>query len=381
MSVSLWGTNKDKEKKNYDVVIIGGGISGLSTAYWLTKYEGMKIAIVEKYKLGAGATGRNAGFITCGSVEHFNKMVKTHGLEESLATWKFSEENLELLKKEIIKDKDLGFEQNGSFSIATEKNDFENLKESAKIMKENGINVEILEEIDVKSRLGIDKFIGGIKYLDDATVDPILLLKEMQNLIKDKVDIYENHEVISVEGTTVLTNETDFEADAVVYALNGYSELLDKYFKNKIIGTKAQIVATEKTESFMEGACYANSFMDYFRQAKSGEFVIGGFRQEDATGDMFSDVINEKVDEKLEWFIREYLPKLKDVKITHRWSGTMGWTHDGKPLVGTLPTNQNVFFLGGYTGHGLGLAFNCANKLVKMMMEGESLPDFISARR
>jgi hypothetical protein len=384
MSVSLWNTKK-KEDKEFDIVIIGGGISGLSSAYWLQN-SGMKIAIIEKNEIGSGATGRNAGFITCGSIEHFNKMVTKHGLEESLEIWKFSETNLKLLKEHIIKDKEseIGFENKGSFSLASELAEFEHLKKSAQLMKDNGIGVEVLSEQEVKSRLGVEKFIGGIKYLDDATVNPIALLDLIKESLNENITIFENHEVYEViksDECVVKTNKGDFKSSALVYALNGYSSTLDSFFKNKIDPAKAQVLSTEKVESFMEGSCYANSFLDYFRQATTGEFVIGGFRASDSSGDNHSDFINEDVDTKLQWFINEYIPKLKDVKVTHKWCGTMGLSFDGQPMVGSLPQAPNVYYLGGYYGHGLGLAFHCAKVMSEAMLEGKAIPPYISGKR
>ena len=84
MSVSLWLDHSGREVINKDIVIIGGGIAGMSAAYWLQKEDPtLDIALIEKNGLGSGATGRNAGFITCGSVEHFNRLVGTHGEKKS----------------------------------------------------------------------------------------------------------------------------------------------------------------------------------------------------------------------------------------------------------------------------------------------------------
>ena len=102
MSVSYWQDSGTTKKVTKDIVIIGGGLAGLSTAYWLQKEDAsLKIALVEKYEIGAGASGRNAGFITCGSVEHFNRLVDKHGRDEASVIWKFSEVNLNLLKENI----------------------------------------------------------------------------------------------------------------------------------------------------------------------------------------------------------------------------------------------------------------------------------------
>ena len=101
MSTSFWLDRTDKNsKKNFDVIIVGAGISGLSTAYWLEQEDpSLKIAILEKNRLGYGASGRNAGFVTCGSVEHFNRMIGKHGKDQAVDIWRFSETNLKLIVK------------------------------------------------------------------------------------------------------------------------------------------------------------------------------------------------------------------------------------------------------------------------------------------
>jgi hypothetical protein len=104
MSTSYWlDRSKSEGRKSYDAVIVGGGISGLSTAYWLNKEDPtLKVAIIEKSRLAFGASGRNAGFITCGSVEHFNRMINKHGLDQATEIWRFAQTNLKMLKEEII---------------------------------------------------------------------------------------------------------------------------------------------------------------------------------------------------------------------------------------------------------------------------------------
>ena len=120
--------------------------------------------MVEKHHLGDGATGRNAGFITCGSVEHFNRLVETHGVEKAKEIWDFSEKNLQLLKDHIVKDspESIFFEEKGSFSLASEMGEFQELQKTANLMSSQGIEVELVNESQVLSRLGAQGFVGGI---------------------------------------------------------------------------------------------------------------------------------------------------------------------------------------------------------------------------
>ncbi len=389
MSVSTWQDRSQKQVKTADIVIIGGGIAGLSSAYWINKYDpGLKIIIIEKGELGAGATGRNAGFITCGSVEHFNRLVGKHGIDEAAKIWDFSETNLKLLKEEIIQgnEKKILFEQKGSFSLASTDSEIVELKESAAVMEKLKIEVDFLNEAEVKKRLGAEGFVGGIKYCGDASVHPIFLLDLLRKNVEDKVEICENHEVFSVENfegnKLVKTNKCYFDTPVVVYATNGYSALMNKFFVDKIFPTRGQILATEAVPLFMEGPCYANFVLDYFRQLPTGQMVIGGFRQLQKDVEKgYSDETSEVIQEALEKFLHQHIPAVRKAKITHRWSGIMGFSVDGQPLIGALPGDEQCYFLGGFTGHGLGLAFHSAKVLADSLFGHAAIPSYLTAKR
>ena len=388
MSVSYWlDRTTVSNKRNFDVVIVGAGISGVSTAYWLNQENpNLKIAIIEKNRLGFGATGRNAGFVTCGSVEHFNRMINKHGLDEAIDIWKFSEKNIQMLIEHIVQHdaEMIQFNKTGAYSLAAHENEFEELKNVAKIMESLKVPVETIDSNGIFQRVGALNFVGGIKYLDDASTDPIKLLNKILN--KTQATLIEQTEVSSVfshkHGTRLIkTDNGDFEAELVIYALNGYTPTMNSFFSDKIFPTRAQILMMEKVPFFMEAPCYANSYLDYFRQLPSGELLIGGFRQlEKATEVGYSDHITEVIQGALHQFVKDHLPQFKKMKVSHRWSGVMGFSADGQPMVGSLPEDPQLYFLGGYTGHGMGLAFNTAKTLVDLIY-GRKIPSWISTKR
>ncbi len=394
MSISYWQDNSKNQVIESDIAIIGGGIAGLSTAYWLHKQDpNLRLSVIEKGALGSGATGRNAGFITCGSVEHFNRLVGTHGPDLALKIWHFSETNLQLLREEILDDSsvDIGFENKGSFSLASTLDEFEELKKSYSLMKGMGISVEVLTDRDIKNRLGVVGFVGGIKYIQDASVHPLKLLSLLRKKleINKNIQFYENHEVFSIEQDRqipdlrrILTQERQFHCPFVVMATNAYSPLLNEYFADKIYPTRGQILTTEPLPIFMEGPCYANFVLDYFRQLTTGELIIGGFRQLQKDAEIgYADMTSKVIQTALEEFLHKHIPKARSKKITHRWSGIMGFSADGQPLIGSLPNDPNIFFLGGFTAHGLGLAFHSGKCLVDLIYGSCEVPAFISARR
>ncbi|MCB0351130.1 MAG: FAD-binding oxidoreductase [Bdellovibrionales bacterium] len=386
MSVSYWLDQSNGKVKTYDIAIVGAGIAGFSVAYWLKKEDpNMKIAIIDKGTIGSGATGRNAGFITCGSVEHFNRLCERWGKKTALEMWRFSEVNLALLKEHIIQDdKHLEFDNSGTFSLASTQEEFHELKETMTLMQSMDISVEALEQNAIEKRLGVAEFVGGIKYTQDASIHPVRLLNKMKSLLD--VDVIEFAEVYDIEtlstGSVLLkTQSAHIEASVAVLTMNGYSSDLKKYFADKIYPTRGQIMVTEPVPRFMEGPCYANFVLDYFRQLQDGRVLIGGFRQlEKATEVGFSEHTTDVIQSSLYEFLQKHIPVLKNKKVTHRWAGVMGFSFDGQPLIGALPDQPQVYFAGGFTGHGIGLAFHSGKALVDLMYD-RVIPDFISAKR
>lgn len=388
MSVSFWlDRSVSARPKTYDAVIVGAGISGLSTAYWLNREDpGLKIAILEKSRVSFGASGRNAGFITAGSVEHFNRMVSKHGPEEALEIWRFAEKNLSLLKERIIRDEgaDLEFEQRGCYSLAAEEHEFSELIGVAKQMAEFKIPTEICTADDCVRNLGTKGFAGGIRYLGDATVNPVKLVQKIS--AEATADLFEMTEVFAIEdsgnGTRILkTDNGDFEAPIVLLNVNAYSSSLHPWFKDKIYPTRGQCLMLDAVPRFMDGPCYANFYLDYFRQTPGGQLLIGGFRQiEKQTEIGFSDHTTDVIQNALHKFVRDHLPQFKEARVSHRWAGVMGFSADGQPMIGSLPDDPQVFFAGGYTAHGIGLSFH-ATKLLIDLVFGKEIPRWISAKR
>ena len=244
--------------------------------------------------------------------------------------------------------------------------------------------MEVVGKSEIKKRVGAVGFVGGIKYIGDASVNPVALTKKIFS--KSRTQIFENTEVSRVEAgcgdsREVYTNKGIFEAPVVVYATNGYSPNLHGFFKDKVFPTRGQILLMEPVENFMESPCYANFVLDYFRQLSTGHLLIGGFRQLEIETEVgYSDHITDLIQNSLHDFVKKYLPQFQGQKVQYRWAGIMGFSVDGQPMVGSLPEDPQVFFSCAFTAHGLGLAFQSGKSLVDVMY-GRKIPDFISAKR
>jgi glycine/D-amino acid oxidase-like deaminating enzyme len=385
MSVSYWqdtvGLTLDLDA---DVTIIGGGLAGLSTAYWLSKKDpNLSIIVVEKGQLGHGASGRNAGFITCGSTEHFSRMTAAYGEGKAEEIWKFTEYNHNLMREEfgVEKLEELCEYRNlGSWTLAATEHEIEVTKATVAALQEKGVNVEWKDE----AYPGTEGFHGGAFYADDGEIHPAKYLWHLGLRTGDAVSIMENAEVFGIdeeEGSLVVrTNKKRIKTEAIVVCTNAWSGQLFPWFQDKIAPTRGQIIVTEPVDHFLQPS-YCSFVLDYFRQLVDGRVLIGGFRNADVEREVgFSDEVNPIIHEKLEGFLNDHFPALRGKRIDYRWSGVMGFAADGYPLVGSLPEDPRIFYNVGFTAHGLGFTFATGELTADLILAGQD-PGIFSGRR
>jgi gamma-glutamylputrescine oxidase len=384
MTVPYWQDQSPEHTAvTADVVVVGAGISGASVAWWL-KESGLDVAVVDRGDVCAGASGRNAGFVTCGSVEHFSRQVRTHGEAMALGLWRLSQDNLDLIEQHLVGDGlACDFRRRGTYSLAGGDHELRELAQTAEQLVGHGVRVEMVDEAHVAEHLGARHFPGGALYLDDGEVHPVKLVRGI--LDRSGARVFTHHEVHRIaetkDGVTVHTHRRTFHAGALVLATNGYSADLHPWFADKIYPTRGQIMVTAPVAPFLAAPCYANFVLDYFRQLADGRVLIGGFRQLAKDTEVgTADVVHPDIQRALEDFLRHHFPALAATPIEYRWSGTMGFSADSLPIIGALPGRTSLYLLGGYTGHGIGWGFKAGQLLANLILRGEQ-PPWVSARR
>jgi gamma-glutamylputrescine oxidase len=386
MSVSYWQSSNGKKQIDTDFLIVGGGIAGFSSAYWLEKkYPDARITIVERHKMGSGASGRNAGFVTCGSSEHFAKLMKDFGSDKAVEIWKFSEENRELLKTEIVKNNAdrILYSSTGSCTVAPSDADYTRYQDLVQTMTKLGIAVELLDENRMKTDYAVKGFKGGIEYKHDGEVHPLLLLKEIQSQLK-RTQLIEDQEVCRVESGSdvfVETQHIQFHCKKVLLTLNGYLGLFWPKWQQIVRPQRGQVIVTEPLPKKVKGPCYLTKHLCYFRQMPTGELLIGGFRNMDLENEnTYIDQVSDKIQAALFDFTKNFFDFTANAKIKNQWSGLMGFTPDGQMIIGEVPELKNVHLMAGCSGHGMGLSFNAAKVLVESI-DGGAIPGHLQISR
>jgi gamma-glutamylputrescine oxidase len=347
-----------------DVAIIGGGITGITAAKRLSEL-GASVILVEKRFIGTGASGRNAGFVISGPVEHYSRAVSILGREKAQRLWADSEKGISHLLENIencaIK---ADVEAEGSYLLADSEQENIEVRETADAMQSDHFDCDYLPVEAIRDILKTDGFFGGLHLKTNFAFHPYRYVSGLAHFIhkeKKNVRIFDESPVtqISNDGenrVVISTEKGKVTAQILLLATNAWTQQLDSRYEGLIIPVRGQVIATAPLEKrFLTGAMYANFGFEYFRQLQSGELIIGGWRENMPGGDAFhyNENIEDKAVQGLLDYIRGKFPQLPKLTVTHQWAGTMGFSRDGLPLLGPIPGKNSIFIAAGFTGHGM----------------------------
>ncbi|MEM3761095.1 MAG: FAD-binding oxidoreductase [Archaeoglobaceae archaeon] len=337
-----------------NVAIIGAGIAGLATAYFLAK-EGAKVKVFEQKFLLHGASGRNSGGLTA----QFND-------EELIKLALRSEKLYEKLQSEI------GFNfllrRNGYLKLF---NSEEELRE-VNLQRKFGLKVEVLQAEEVKEifpDINVKVFRFASYYPKGGVVFPWAVIWGLAKGCRDLgVEIYDfkKAEVVVENGKVRGVNTGEFhEADVVVNSAGAWSKEINEKLGIKDDRTiiREEICVTESIKPYLD---------PYILHVSSGLFLSQSMRGEIVGGIVGKQ--NGGINSSLDFLIRyaklatNLVPKLKSLAILRQWVGVYDEGIDGKPVVGFSKV-QGFYQLNGFGRKGMSIALACAEKAAEEILK------------
>ncbi|MBL8747300.1 MAG: FAD-binding oxidoreductase [Phycisphaerae bacterium] len=378
MSVPLWRCSAKPRTIRCEVAVVGGGITGVGAALAL-KRRGIEALLIERGEIASGASGRNAGYLMRGAADNYVAATRDLGRASARQLWKWTEDNLTMLRKEGIESLPT-YRRVPSCLLAMDESERAELHESAALMREDGFALEWVESgRDAVWRSGAA--LGGLLNPDDAACNPCDLLKFLVSRLDHPPMTHTEvaHVELADDGVSLKTAEALIEAKRCLVCLNAYTSLLFPALSGLIQPKRGQILAARTGSVVFDYSYYANHGYEYFRQATPEAVIIGGWRRRFAEVEVgFEERTTEEVQRGLEGFGERLLGA--PLEVTARWSGTMGFTPDGLPLIGPIDAAGRaasagpLWVCGGYTGHGMSMAFKAAHEAVEAMLTGAAPP-------
>lgn len=375
-----------QEDLDVDVVVIGGGFSGINTALELAEQGITNIAVLEARHLGYGGTGRNGGQVMAG-IGHDLEKIKKHVGQQGLETI-FKISNLgagiirDRIKKYAIKA-DFCFGYGYLGSNARQEKTLRSWQQEFKAVAPDE-EIELYTGAEVQKVIGSDAYTCALKHMGGGHVHSLnLLLGEAQALSDYGAKIFENSAVLSVEHghrVTVRTAMGTVRASKLLWACNGFLAGMEPYIYGKTINTYAFQLATEPLSdalieriSPIRGA-YSDirPVIDYYRVTKENRLLFGSATR-----------LVEYIPSDLKAWNRNLMlkifPYLKEVKIDLAWGGPLCCSANLFPQIGTLPEHGNVFYVQGYSGFGVTPSHIVCKVLAEGMNEGSARYDLMSS--
>ena len=351
-----------------EVCIIGGGLFGLTTAYYLTKC-GRKVIVLEKGKIGSKVSGNTTGKITSQHDLFYAHLIDDYGEEYAKKYLEANEKAIENIKQ-IIKEEqiDCDFSMQKSYVYTTKEDEVLEIQKEVAVVNKLGKNAKFVNKIDLPIKIK-----GAIEFDGQAQFHPRKYMLGLANSIIKQNKIYQYTTVTDVEKNgekyNVYTDKGTVEAKYVVIASHFPIINMPGFYFVKMYQSTSYLIAIE-TESQLPQGMYINvkEPMYSFRTANcNGKEVllIGGVGNK--TGEPIEDNSHY---EKLEKKAKEMYP---DCKVLYRWNTRDCISLDKIPYIGEFSNlMKNVYVGTGFKKWGMTSTNVAANIVVDKIMKNEN---------
>jgi gamma-glutamylputrescine oxidase len=359
-----------------DVCVIGAGLCGTAAARALAR-DGVDVAWLEAGRVSGAATGRNAGFILQGTAERYDRAVSLMGRDRARKIHAWTLENHARMAAVIEEDGiACGYRQGGSLQLAGSSLEEAELLASRDLLCEDGFEAELIRGEALGPALSGAGFELGVVLPRDGELHPARFVRgAARTAMAAGARLFEETPVTHLDASDagavkIQTPSGSVSCQVALVCVNAAVGTLLPWFADKVDPVRGQMLATAPAPRLFDRPIYADHGFDYWRQDPDGRVVLGGWRNLDPDAEVgFDEALHPAIQNKMSAFLARF-PGLAGVPVTHRWSGTMGFSRDGLPLVGAAPSAAGALVGAGFTGHGFGFAWLAGEALAQMALEG-----------
>jgi gamma-glutamylputrescine oxidase len=369
-----------------DIVIVGGGFTGLSSAYHLSRrFPSKRIVLLEGACCGYGASGRNGGFCDAGFSGLLHHVAAV-GPELGRKAFDASLFGINQIKQ-LVEEHGIScdFEENGMLEAALDDAQAKQLEEHQATYKAMGLGATLLHGKRLEAEIKSPRYVAGLQFPYGGILNPAKLARGIKPVIERAgVEVRERTLVLRVTPGRVHRVETEMgeiTAPVLVLGLNGYSPRLG-FFRDHVLPLCNYVIATEPLTAAQwkavgwqhrQGIADMRVLFDYQRPTADGRIVIGGSEAPYFAEDAPSSGNYKPAIERITKSLFTTFPQLEGLRIDHAWGGTMGFTMDFTPSVGVMGEHKNIFYGVAYNGEGVAFS-QTAGRIISELIAGEESP-------
>lgn len=351
-----------------DVVIVGGGFSGLWTAYYLSQLApDRKVVVIEREFCGFGASGRNGGWAVgelAGSFEQYaRRSSRAEALRQARLVFDCVDEIGRVVVAEGIEADDA---KGGVIYVARNAPQERRMRAEVDHVRSQGFTddeIRLLEADEARTLLNASKVHAGMFFAACASVDPAKLCRGLADVVERAgVTIYEQTAVRGIDDGEVRTDRGVVRAPVTVRATEAYTRDLEGE-RRRLLPVYSRMIATERLPADVIadiGLATRPTFADtrhmvtYGQRTADDRIAFGlagrpyeyGSRIDPARE---TDLESHRLAHEV---LVDMLPQLRDAAITHRWGGVLGIPRNWMPGLDFDPDTGSGW-LGGYVGEGV----------------------------
>jgi glycine/D-amino acid oxidase-like deaminating enzyme/nitrite reductase/ring-hydroxylating ferredoxin subunit len=357
-SESLWlkesasALPKLTESNQFDVVIVGGGITGLVSA-WLLKQAGKSVCVLERDSVGAGDTGYTTAHLTMVTDDRLHELVNTFGKEEAASVWQAGAVAIDLIEGIVdLLGIDCEFQRVPGYlhlPLGSDETQLGNLQKELETAQELGFDTEYTQSVPLVNR-------PGVRFADQALLHPLKFLQGLAKAINGNgCAIYEHSEAkeFDQEKKSITVNDVSLTYDKLIIAthvpfMGNTGFVSATMFQSKLYPYSSYVVAGKIAAAGLSNASYWDTAdpYRYLRLEVDGDTTRVIYGGEDHKTGQADD--QEARFQRLAESLVELIP---GIEIDARWSGQVVETNDGLPYIGQ--TAEDQFVATGYSGNGM----------------------------
>ena len=323
-----------------DVLVVGGGLTGLSTTLHLAE-NGASVMLAEAEDIGHGASGRNGGQVNPGLKLDEEALVRRFG-SAGRGLFRLGEEAVDFLEALIAhKRLQCHFIRPGLVRLAHLPLALRRLEEEHTALNVRGVAARLLSSRDVENLVGTKRYCGGLLDPRGASVQPLELCRELARVCQEagaKIFSYSRAMSLQAVGNQwrVIFANGRVTADVVVVATNAYSEGLIPGLHRSLLPVNTFQIATAPLPADVDKiilperqAVYdSRRLVLYFRKSPDGRIMLGGRASFSSSPDDRAHAADYEI---LVQILQDIFPRLKGIPIDYCWTGLVAVTPDFLP--------------------------------------------------
>ncbi len=364
-----------------DIVVVGGGYTGLWTAYHLAEARpDVRIAVVERHVVGYGAAGRNGGWVGAGLAGSPKVYSRGAGDWAVLDAVRLVEDAVDEIGA-VVAAEDIGcdYVKGGTLVIAATQPQWERLQAAQRSAVASGLaepGSRLLSAEEVRARVNTPRVSGGLFQPFCASVQPARLARGLAAACERRgVVIYEQSDVVSIEPCLVRTRTARVRARSVLRATEAWTSQLTggvpyMPLTSMMIATEPLSQAVWDELGWDQGLTVRDRrhLFFYAQRTSDGRIAIGGrgapYRLRDPLAEF--SVRDAVVWDRLERTLYEYFPQTRGVTVSHRWGGLLAVPRDWTSSV-DYDAGTGLGAAGGFGGHGVVAAYTAGRTLADLV--------------